>query len=105
YYHSIFAKFFNRSAKRMNKYLENQDIDISTKEIFYIEQIPCAFFLTRKSILDNIGLMDEDFILFFEDVDLSYRVNKNYMLAVDTSLEVFHLGGASLNSEDNWQLH
>jgi len=105
YYHSVFAKFFNRSAKRMNKYLENQDIDISSKKIFYTEQIPCAFFMARKSILESIGLMDESFILFFEDVDLSYRVNKNYKLAVDASLEVIHLGGSSLNTADNWALY
>jgi GT2 family glycosyltransferase len=105
YYHSVFAKLFNRSAKRMNKYLENQDIDISSKKIFFTEQIPCAFFLTKKSILESIGLMDENFILFFEDVDLSYRMHKNYRLAVETSLQVIHLGGASFKSEDNWQLH
>lgn len=105
YYHSILANFFNHSAKRMNRYLENQDIDISLKKIYYTQQIPCAFFLTRKSILDKTGLLDEKFVLFFEDVDLSFRIHKNYKLAVDTSLEVTHIGGASFKSEDNWKLH
>lgn len=105
YYHSILAKFFNRSLKRMNRYLENQDIDISSKKIYYTEQIPCAFFLTKKSILDNSGLLDEEFDLFFEDVDLSFRIHKNYKLAVETSLEVTHIGGASFKSEDSWKLH
>lgn len=105
YYHSILAKLFNRSAKRMNKYLENQDIDISTGKIYFTEQIPCAFFLTKTSILNRIGLMDENFMLFFEDVDLSYRLAKEFKLAVDTSIKVTHLGGSSFKTEDNWWLH
>jgi len=105
YYHSVLAPLFNKSAKRMNIYLENQDIEIDQKKIFYTEQIPCAFFLTRRTILDKIGLMDENFILFFEDVDLSYLVAKEGKLAVDTRLKVTHLGGSSFKTKDNWWMH
>ncbi len=105
FYHSILAKLFNRSAKRMNKYLENQDIDINTGNRYFTEQIPCAFFLTTRKLLDEIGLMDEGFRLFFEDVDLSYRVAKHHKLAVDTARKVTHLGGSSFKSKDNWWLH
>lgn len=105
YYHSILAKFFNRSSKRMNRYLENQDIDISTGKLYFTEQIPCAFFLTTKECIKNLGLMDESYKLFFEDVDLSYRLGKNKKLAVDISVKVTHLGGSSFRSKDNWWLH
>ncbi len=105
YYHSIIAKFFNRSAKRMNRYLENQDIDTSTGKIYFTEQIPCAFFLTGKDKITKLGLMDESYKLFFEDVDLSYRLAKNKRLAVDTGLKVTHLGGSSFKTENNWWLH
>jgi GT2 family glycosyltransferase len=105
YYHSIIAKLFNRSADRMNRYLENQDIDIDTGRLYFTEQIPCAFLLTIRSMFDKIGLMDENFILFFEDVDLSYRLNKNYKIAVDTSLRIIHLGGTSFKTDDNWWMY
>jgi GT2 family glycosyltransferase len=105
YYHSILAKFFNSSAKRMNRYLENQDIDISTGKIYFIEQIPCAFFLTEKATIVKLGLMDESYKLFFEDVDLSYRLAKSKLLAVDSSVKVTHLGGSSFKTKDNWWLH
>lgn len=105
YYHSILAKLFNKSAKRMNKYLENQDIDIKTGKKYEIEQIPCAFFMIRRSDIINAGLMDENFKLFFEDVDLSYRVSKNKKLIIDTGARVTHLGGSSFITEDNWWLH
>ncbi len=105
FYYSVLAGLFNRSTKRMNKYLENQDIDISTKKVYFTEQMPCAFFLTKKETLQNLGLMDEKFILFFEDVDLSYRISKTRKLAVDTSLQVIHLGGTSFITDNNWWLH
>jgi len=102
YFQSVLAKLFNSSAKRMNKYLENQDIDISTGKMYFTEQIPCAFLMTTRSTLNNIGLMDENFILFYEDVDLSYRIAAAKKLAVDTSLKITHLGGSSFKSDDNW---
>jgi O-antigen biosynthesis protein len=41
-----------------------------------------AFMLLRKSVLDKIGLLDETFFMYGEDIDLSYRIllagYKNY---------------------------
>lgn len=105
YYSSLLAKLFNRSLKRMNRFLENQDIDITTGKLYFAEQIPCAFFLTKRPILEKIGLMDDNFVLFFEDVDLSFRIAKDHKLAVDTSIKITHLGGSSFKTDDNWWLH
>lgn len=105
YFYSFVSKIFYRYPKLMNKYLENQDIDVLKNNIQFIEQIPCAFFLTKRSIFNEAGMMDEHFELFFEDVDLSYRINKNYKLAVDTSLRVTHIGGSSLRTAENWRLY
>ena len=35
-----------------------------------------AFMLMRKSVLDEIGLLDEAFFMYGEDIDLSYRIIK-----------------------------
>lgn len=105
FYNSLAAGLFNKSASRMNKYLENQDIDISTGKTYFTEQIPCAFFFTRRSNLADVGLMDESYILFFEDVDLSWNIGKKHKLVVDTSMIVTHLGGSSFKTENNWWLY
>ena len=39
-----------------------------------IEIISGAYFLTRKSVLDKVGMFDEDFFMYGEDIDLSYRI-------------------------------
>jgi hypothetical protein len=50
----------------------------------------------RKSVLDKVGLLDEDYFMYGEDIDLSYRIKqagfKNYYFA-DTS--IIHFKGES----------
>lgn len=41
-----------------------------------IEVVSGAFFLLRKKALDQVGLLDEDFFMYGEDIDLSYRLLK-----------------------------
>lgn len=41
-----------------------------------VEVLAGAFMLLRKSVLDKIGLLDEDYFMYGEDIDLSYRVIK-----------------------------
>lgn len=105
FYNSLAAGLFNKSARRMNRYLENQDINISTGKTYFTEQIPCAFFFTRRLNLLDVGLMDESYRLFFEDVDLSWRIGIKHKLVVDTSLKITHLGGSSFKTENNWWLY
>ncbi len=105
FFQSIYAKFFFRFPSLLNKYLENQQIDASTGKMFYVEQIPFAFFMTKRDIYKSSGMIDEDYFLFFEDVDMSYKIAKKYKLAVDTSLKITHLGGSSFKNEENWNLH
>lgn len=49
-----------------------------------IEVISGAYNMLRRSALDRIGLLDEDFFMYGEDIDLSYRMLKegyrNYYL-------------------------
>jgi GT2 family glycosyltransferase len=61
-----------------------------------VEILSGAFMLLRKSVLDKIGLLDETFFMYGEDVDLSYRIIKagfkNYYFA-DTT--IIHYKGES----------
>ncbi|MDO7876295.1 glycosyltransferase [Hymenobacter sp. ASUV-10] len=47
-----------------------------------IEVLSGAFMLMRKAALDQVGLLDEDYFMYGEDIDLSYRLTlggwKNY---------------------------
>src|SRR4029079_10135217 len=45
-------------------------------EIHEVEILAGAFMLMRKSVLDKTGLLDENFFMYGEDIDLSYRIIK-----------------------------
>lgn len=49
---------------------------LSWDEPVQIEVISGAFFMLRHEALDKIGLLDEDFFMYGEDIDLSYRLLK-----------------------------
>jgi GT2 family glycosyltransferase len=65
-------------------------------ETHEVDVLSGAFMLLRKSVLDEIGLLDETFFMYGEDIDLSYRViqagYKNYYFA-DTT--IIHYKGES----------
>ena len=55
-----------------------------------------AFMMVKKSVLDEVGLLDESFFMYGEDIDLSYRIIKagysNYYFAETT---IIHYKGES----------
>ncbi len=55
---------------------------LSNDETHTVDVLAGAFMLLRKSVLDTIGLLDESFFMYGEDIDLSYRITqagfKNY---------------------------
>ncbi|MGB9696165.1 MAG: glycosyltransferase family 2 protein [Ignavibacteria bacterium] len=104
-FYSIFSKFFNRSFWLLNRYLQNQEIENFPDEVVIVEQLPCAFILMRKETFLKVGKLDPNYKLFFEDVDLSYRINKVARLAVYTGSKVIHLGGASMSGYNNYWLY
>jgi GT2 family glycosyltransferase len=66
------ARLFPKS-KIFNKYhLGFLDKDKTNQ----VEILAGAFMLMRKSVLDEVGLLDEAFFMYGEDIDLSYRIIK-----------------------------
>ena len=55
-----------------------------------------ACILLRKEILDQVGLLDEDYFVYSEEVDLCYRVQRaGWRLYWVPEAEVVHFGGQS----------
>ena len=49
---------------------------LSEDETNEIEVLSGAYMLMRKTALDKVGLLDEDYFMYGEDIDLSYRIIK-----------------------------
>lgn len=70
-----------------------------------IEVVSGAYCMLRRKALAEVGLLDEDFFMYGEDIDLSYRVLKggyhNYYLPVD----ILHYKGESTQKSSFRYVH
>lgn len=103
-FYMVFSKPFYYSAKARRMFYEIAP-DVHSGKSETVGQIPCAFFFTRYKVYEEVGKMDDKYVLFYEDVDLSFQVNKKYKLLLDTSSKILHYGGSSFASNDNWKLY
>ena len=86
------SKLFPKSRKFGKYHLSYLNPD----EVHEIDVLAGAFMLLRKSVLDKVGLLDETFFMYGEDIDLSYRIQKggykNYYFPETT---IIHYKGES----------
>lgn len=55
-----------------------------------------ACIMIRRAVIDQIGLMDEDYFMYFEDIDYSRQIRRaGWRILHDPSARVVHLRGGS----------
>ena len=86
------SKLFPKS-KKFGRYHLNY---LSENEISEIDVISGAFLMTRKTIINKIGLLDESFFMYGEDIDFSYRIQKaGYKNFYFPNTSIIHYKGES----------
>ena len=70
-----------------------------------IEVISGAFCMLRRAALDKIGLLDEDFFMYGEDIDLSYRLLKGGWQNWYLPCPIVHYKGRSTRKTDYRYVH
>jgi GT2 family glycosyltransferase len=61
-----------------------------------VDALNGCFWIMRRSILDKVGLLDERFFIYGEDMDMCKRFNKaGWGVVFCPYAEVIHVGGAS----------
>jgi GT2 family glycosyltransferase len=73
-----FYKIFGLSAlfPKSSKFGKYHLGYLSNEAVHSVEVLAGAFMMIRKSVLNQIGLLDEDYFMYGEDIDLSYRITK-----------------------------
>ena len=67
---------------------ENIDIDLKHETTEYAQGGLCCI---KREVLDEVGLFDEDFFMYFEDIDLSFRIRMaGYELALAPKSIAYH---------------
>ncbi len=99
-FYTSLSKFTFKKPYLVKKYLEVYFEENATQ--FEVEQIPGGCIMIRREVLQTVGLMDESFFLFFEDVDWCYRIRKSgWKLLCMNGVSMIHKGGSSFLKLDN----
>ena len=70
-----------------------------------IEVVSGAFMMLRRKAIDQVGLLDEDFFMYGEDIDLSYRLLKGGWQNWYLPLDIIHYKGQSTQKSDFRYVH
>ncbi len=77
-------------------------------EVREVDFVRGAFMMIRREVFDNVGLFDEAYFMYTEEVDLCYRARKlGYRTFFSPSAQIIHYGGGSIESMSRFseQLH
>jgi len=86
-------------------YSQNQANQKYNKKL-YMYSVKGACFLARKSLIDRIGLFDDDYFAYFEETDFCHRVwLSGFKIGYLPSSEIYHLGGAGKEASPFIQFH
>lgn len=70
--------------------------DMDDDGVYEIDCLTGAFIFTRKKVLDEIGLLDETFFMYGEDIDFCYRIkHAGWKIIYYGKDKITHLKGAS----------
>jgi len=70
--------------------------DVQIPEARKVGWVPGTYFLIRREVIDAIGLLDERFFMYFEEVDYCYRATQaGWDIVFNPAITVIHLGGQS----------
>ena len=78
---------------------------LSWEEPSPIEVISGAFFFLRRKAIDQVGMLDEDFFMYGEDIDLSYRLLKGGWQNWYLPFDIIHYKGKSTQKSDFRYVH
>lgn len=87
-----FSRLFPKS-RRFNQYHLGY---LDENAVHEVDVLSGAFMLLRKTALEKTGLLDEDYFMYGEDIDLSYRITKaGYRNYYFPDTQIIHYKGES----------
>lgn len=106
----LFDTALRRLAIRIKGLRERYWEYVDETRAHQVDQIPGACLMTRREVIERIGLLDEDFTFWYEDVDWCYRMrNRGWELYFLPQATMTHFGGQSFahwsESQQQVQLH
>lgn len=96
---SLLTRLFpnNKYSKRYMISRRNQ-----SKEPFEVDWVSGACLMVRKKVIEDVGLLDERFFMYWEDADLCFRIKqKDWKIYCIPEAIVIHFEGKSSQKQKN----
>ena len=75
---------------------------LDEKDTYDVGAINGAFMMGRRKVFEEVGLFDEDFFMYGDDLDLCYRFTRaGYRVVYDGRVSITHLKGTSVARDYN----
>lgn len=92
--HALFVRVWPTNPWTKAYRSENQ---VSARDVGWLSG---ACLLVRRSVFDRLGGFDEGYFMYFEDVDLGYRIGRaGFRNRYEPTASVVHVGGLSTQAE------
>lgn len=94
-FHSPFKSLIKSlGINRLFPNLGSAMLDWDHGEPRYVDQVIGAFYFIRRDVFESLGGFDEDFFVYYEELDLSLRAKNNgWKSFYLSSITAFHEGG------------
>ena len=88
--------FLKWDKKNPKKYGLYDALHLGEDEVGEVDALMGAFMLMPRSVLDQVGLLDEDFFMYGEDIDLCFRIKQGgYKILYYPKAQIIHYKGGS----------
>ena len=88
-----FLKLYKKDPVKYGLY---DALHLDENEIGGVDCLMGAFMLMPRTVLEEVGLLDEDFFMYGEDIDLCYRIKEaGYKIVYYPEASIIHYKGGS----------
>jgi GT2 family glycosyltransferase len=98
----LFARRFLPQSWTVKRMFDYEMRDTEYSKIMEVPFLSGCFMFIRTSILEKVGLFDEDFYLYFEDLDLNRRIGAISKTMFFPKVSIVHI--AKRQSYKSWSL-
>lgn len=92
-YHSL---KLDRRFPKSHRFGEYNLTYVDADQTFSVDCVMGAFMMVSREVIDTVGLLDEDYFMYGEDVDWCYRIKKaGFQIIYYPKVRIFHYKKAS----------
>ena len=94
--------YFRRNRGIVGHVADGEDNSPSNSKEAYFEYAPTCFMLIGNDVFKRIGIMDEKYFVYYDDVDFLYRaLNAGYRILLMPDLSVLHKVSSSTGGSES----